>query len=141
PPRPIDSRPARPGPGRAAPRAGSAPSRLRTRWPRGAPAMSTTPARATFRRHERIDDPADFRRAFERKKTASDAVLIVYAVENGRDHPRLGISVGRKKVRRATARNRVKRLLREAFRLSKAELPAGVDLVVVPRGAELTFAL
>ena len=52
----------------------------------------TTP-RATFRPHERINDPADFRRAFDRKRSASDAVLIVYGVENGLDHPRLGISV------------------------------------------------
>ncbi len=95
---------------------------------------------ATFRPHERINDPEDFRRAFDRKRSASDDNIIVYGVENGRDHARLGISLSRKKVRRAHDRNRVKRLLREAFRLSKAELPAGVDLVVVPRGPMLTFA-
>jgi ribonuclease P protein component len=95
--------------------------------------------RATFRPHERINDPADFRRAFERKRSASNPAMIVYGVENGRDHPRLGISVGRKKVRSAADRNRIKRLLREAFRLGKAELPAGVDLVVVPRGPKLSF--
>jgi ribonuclease P protein component len=94
----------------------------------------------TFRPHERIKDPADFRRAFDRKRSVSDAVLIIYGVENGLDHPRLGISVTRKKVRRATARNRIKRLIREAFRQTKAELPFGVDLVVLPRNADLTFA-
>jgi ribonuclease P protein component len=96
--------------------------------------------RATFRPHERINSPEDFRRAFERKRSASDADLIVYGVENGRDYPRMGISIGRKKVRRAVARNRIKRLLREAFRLGKAELPGGVDLVIVPRSPDLTFA-
>ncbi len=100
----------------------------------------TAPPRATFRPHERIRDPKVFRLAFQRRRSASDAALIVYAIENGRDHARLGISVGKKKVRKASARNRIKRLLREAFRLSKAELPDGVDLVVVPRGAALTFA-
>ena len=99
----------------------------------------TTP-RATFRPHERINDPRDFRRAFDRKRSASDARLVVYGVENGRKYPRLGISIGRKKVRRAVARNRIKRLLREAFRLGRDELPAGMDLVVVPRSADLTFA-
>ena len=55
--------------------------------------------RATFRPHERLKDPADFRRAFDRKRSVSDAALVVYGVENGRDHARLGISVSRKKVR------------------------------------------
>jgi len=98
----------------------------------------TTP-RATFGRRERINEPAAFRRAFARKRSASDAWMVVYGVENGLDHPRLGLSVPKKKVRRAVDRNRVKRLLREAFRLSKAELPAGLDLVIVPRGPKLTF--
>jgi ribonuclease P protein component len=96
---------------------------------------------ATLRPHERIKDPQDFRRAFERKRSAGDAALVVYGAPNGLAYPRLGISIGRKKVRRAVARNRIKRLVREAFRLSKGELPAGVDLVVVPRTAELSFVM
>ena len=98
----------------------------------------TTP-RATFRRHERINDPKDFRRAFDRKKSASDALLVVYGAENGLEHARLGISISKKKVRRAHDRNRVKRLIREAFRLGKSEFPAGIDLVVIPRNGALTF--
>lgn len=99
---------------------------------------STTTTR--FRPHERINDPADFRRAFDRKRSVSSAAMVVHGVENHRDFPRLGISVGRKRIRSAAARNRVKRVLREAFRLSKAELPAGIDLVIVPRDPKLTFA-
>jgi ribonuclease P protein component len=100
--------------------------------------MSLPPS--TFGRHERINDPAAFRRAFERKKSASDDLLILYAVENSLAYPRLGISVSRKRIRRAHDRNRAKRLIREAFRLSKAQLPPAVDLVVVPRGRTFTFA-
>jgi ribonuclease P protein component len=96
--------------------------------------------RTTFRPHERIKNPADFRRAFDRRRSVSNGALIIYGVENGLDHSRLGISVSRKKVRRATARNRIKRLIREAFRLNKAELAPGMDLVVLPRGGDLTFA-
>jgi ribonuclease P protein component len=92
-----------------------------------------------FQKHERINDPADFRRAFDRKRSASDDKIIVYGVENGLSYPRLGLSVSKKRVRKAFARNRIKRILREAFRLSKAELPAGLDLVIVPRGPGLAF--
>ncbi len=94
---------------------------------------------ARFRPHERINDPAIFRLAFERRKSVSDPSLIVYGLENGLPYARLGISASRRKVRMASDRNRVKRLLREAFRLGKADLPAGVDLIVVPRGPALTF--
>jgi ribonuclease P protein component len=96
--------------------------------------------KATFRPHERLNDPADFRRAFERRRWESDDVLVVYGVENHREHPRLGISLSRKKVRSAHARNRLKRLVRDAFRLSKAELPAGIDFVVVPRRESVALA-
>ncbi len=94
---------------------------------------------ARLRPHERIKDPASFRRAFERRRWESDRILAIYGIENGRDHPRLGISVSRKKVRSANDRNRLKRLVREAFRLSKAEFPPGLDLVVVPRAQDATF--
>jgi ribonuclease P protein component len=97
-------------------------------------------ARQTFRPYERIKHPDDFRRAFDRRRSESDAILVIYGVENGRAHPRLGISVSRKRVREATARNRTKRLIREAFRLSKAELPPGVDLIVLPRTDQLQLS-
>src|SRR5438105_3321366 len=102
--------------------------------------MAMTQTTARFRPHERLKDPEAFRRTFQRRRWESDDVLTVYGIENGRDHPRLGISVSRKKVRAASARNRLKRLIREAFRLSKADLPPGIDLVVVPRAQDPGFA-
>jgi ribonuclease P protein component len=102
--------------------------------------MIMAKAAARLRPHERLKHPEAFRRAFQRRRWESDAVLTVYGIANGRDHPRLGISVPRRTVRLASARNRLKRLVREAFRLSKAELPAGLDLVVVPRAPDPSFA-
>lgn len=86
----------------------------------------------TFPQSHRIKAPAAFDRAYARRKSAADGVLIVYAVENGLPHPRLGCSVSRK-VGNAVVRNRVKRLFREAFRLEQEALPTGVDLVLIPR--------
>jgi ribonuclease P protein component len=95
---------------------------------------------ASFRPHERLKDPKDFRRAFDRRRSSADDILVVYGVENGLAHTRLGISVSRKKIRAAHARNHIKRLVREAFRLSKFDLPTGIDLIVLPRRHDASFA-
>jgi ribonuclease P protein component len=94
----------------------------------------------TFPQSRRLKTPAEFDRCYGRKRSASDGVLIVYACENGLDHPRLGCSVS-KKIGNAVVRNRYKRLFREAFRLLQHELPSGTDLVMIPRsGTEPTQA-
>jgi ribonuclease P protein component len=85
-----------------------------------------------FPQTHRLKTPAEFERCYARKRSASDGVLIVYACENDRAHPRLGCSVSRK-VGNAVARNRYKRLFREAFRLAQHDLPPGVDLILIPR--------
>ena len=91
-----------------------------------------------FPQNRRLKTPAEFERVYARKRSASDGVLIVYACENGLTHPRLGCSVSRK-VGGAVARNRYKRLFREAFRLAQHDLPPGLDFILIPRpGAEPT---
>lgn len=102
--------------------------------------MSNPAPRLTFPPSRRLKTPAEFDRCYKRKRSASDAVLIVYACENALGHPRLGCSVSRK-VGGAVVRNRYKRLFREAFRLAQHDLPPGVDLVLIPRpGGEPTLA-
>ncbi len=95
----------------------------------------TTERSYRFRPHEHLRRPSDFRRAFERRRSISDSWVIVYACENDLPHTRLGLSVARK-WGPAPHRNRLRRLYREAFRLTKHELPTGLDLVLVPRTAE-----
>jgi ribonuclease P protein component len=87
-----------------------------------------------FRPCEHLRRPADFRRVYDRRRSASDDLLIVYGCENGLPYLRLGLSVSRK-VGKATHRNRLRRLYREAFRLTRNQMPAGLDLVLIPRNA------
>lgn len=83
-------------------------------------------------RNHRIRRTADFQRAYRRRCMAGDQTLLVFAHDNGLPHARLGLSVSRK-VGNAVQRNRWKRLLREAFRMEQQALPAGIDLVAIPR--------
>jgi ribonuclease P protein component len=89
-------------------------------------------ADARFLPAYRLRKKAEYDQVFGRRCSASDAVLVVYARENGLPHPRLGMVVSRR-LGNAVARNRWRRLLREAFRLNRPRLPPDVDLVIVPR--------
>lgn len=77
----------------------------------------------------------DFRRIYARRKIASDDRLVVYGCENDVRVTRLAV-VASRKVGNAVVRNRWKRRVREAFRLSRPHLPVGFDLIVLPRPGE-----
>lgn len=85
-----------------------------------------------FPKNHHLRNDADFQRVYAARVYAADEVLVVNGCQNGLAHPRLGLSVSRK-VGNAVVRNAWKRRIREAFRLSREVLPAGVDLVVRPQ--------
>ena len=88
--------------------------------------------RNTFRKAEHLRRPSEFRRVYDRRCFAAGAGLTIYGCANQLAFTRVGFSVGRK-IGNAVARNRLRRLLREAFRLGRDRLPVGFDLVLVPR--------
>ncbi len=75
-----------------------------------------------------------FRRLYAKGKSAVFPSLAVYARRNNTPRTRLGLTVGTK-VGKATVRNRVRRRLRESYRLREGTVKTGYDLVIVARSA------
>ena len=84
-----------------------------------------------FSREERLRSTQDFDRVFREGRRGRGPFLSVCWIPNGLPHSRLGIAL-RRGWKGAAARNRAKRLIREAFRTHKHALPAGLDVVVLP---------
>ncbi|MDO2950068.1 ribonuclease P protein component [Aeromonas simiae] len=87
----------------------------------------------TFPRELRLLTPDHFKRVFAEPVRAASPQLTLLAVPNQLDHPRLGLAVPKKALKRAVWRNRLKRVVRESFRLKQHQLPA-IDIVVIAKG-------
>lgn len=86
----------------------------------------------TFSKAARVRSRLDFDAIYDRGVRQSDGCLSILLLPNDRATSRLGLAVS-KRCGNAVQRNRFKRRLREVFRLSRANLPTGFDLVVQPR--------
>ena len=73
----------------------------------------------------------DFARVYAEGARARGKLLVVVVAPNRLERTRLGLSVSKRVWKDAVPRNRVRRIFREAFRLSLAELPAGLDVVMI----------
>jgi len=86
--------------------------------------------RYSFGKNERLVANEQFKAVLKGNLSAGDALLTVYMRQNECGYPRLGVSVG-KSAGNAVLRNRLKRLVRESFRLNREKLEQGFDYVVM----------
>jgi len=91
--------------------------------------MSSIPFAKRFRFCNKLRYSGDFTAAFSSPNRSSDKFFLFLAVDNNKSIARLGLAVPKKNISRAVERNRIKRLIRESFRLRKCRLE-GKDVVV-----------
>lgn len=86
-----------------------------------------------FPRSRRLLRPEEFQRIFKGADwRVAGAAFTLLAAANTLGHPRLGVALAKRQVRRAVERNRIRRQLRESFRLHQHQL-GGIDIVVLGR--------
>ena len=93
---------------------------------------------ARFTKRARLLKPAEFSRVFDQAIRSSDRLFIILARLNDIQSPRLGLAISKKNARLAVDRNRIKRIIRESFRLNLSRLPA-VDFVVMAKPVTRTL--
>ncbi len=89
---------------------------------------------------EALKSNLDFQTVYQDKRSFANKYFVMYVRKNGTDRNRIGISVS-KKVGNSVIRHRVKRLIRESYRLQEKMFHSGWDIVIVarPSAAEMDF--
>ncbi len=89
-----------------------------------------------FPRHLRLANAKEYRDVFQSTFRLKSRYVSFHIKTNEHSQPRLGLVIAKKNVRSAVMRNRLKRLLREGFRLRQHQLPEIDIVIVVYRGLE-----
>jgi len=94
--------------------------------------MVDTKGSFRFTRKERLTHPGDFKRVMKTGRKLHSKNFILFLKENGQQCHRLGVVVS-KEVGPAAYRNRIKRVLREFFRLHKHRIKGALDIIVMAK--------
>ena len=74
-----------------------------------------------------------FRNVYGQGKSKADKNLVVYSLENGTSLNKLGFSISKKACGNSVSRNKIKRLIKENYRLLESDLKKGFDFVIIAR--------
>ena len=80
----------------------------------------------------RLKKPAEYKKVFAKPVKSSDTYFTILAIKNDFDHPRLGLAIAKKNIKKAVHRNVIKRAVRENFRMQQQTL-GNIDIVVLAR--------
>jgi ribonuclease P protein component len=80
----------------------------------------------------RLKKPAEYKKVFANPVKSSDTYFTLLAIKNDYDHPRLGLAIAKKNIKKAVHRNVIKRTVRENFRIQQQNL-GNLDIVVLAR--------
>ena len=83
---------------------------------------------------ESLKKNSDFQHVYKNGKSYANKYLVMYVLENNLNKNRLGISVS-KKVGNSVVRHRLKRLIKESYRLHENIFNSGLDIVVISRNS------
>ena len=86
-----------------------------------------------FSKKEHLLKTKDFSKVYKKGLAGRSDGVVLYCLANALQHNRLGFSIGSKNIKRATSRNRIRRLFKEVYRKSKSRLKSGFDIVLVVR--------
>lgn len=94
---------------------------------------NSRPREHSLRRRHRLSNADDFSRVFNGQTRKHDGPLTVFALANALGHPRIGLSISKRKLGSAVKRNALKRRLREAFRVLPKDELGGYDYLVIAK--------
>ncbi|KPU26452.1 ribonuclease P [Caloranaerobacter sp. TR13] len=80
----------------------------------------------------KLKNSREFKRVYNHGSSYANKYLVIFFIRNNLGYNRVGFSVT-KKIGKSVVRNRIRRLMKEAYRLNSDKLKQGYDLVFIPR--------